>query len=186
MCENFGVGEVPEPTGVVGHDVGTASNVILLRDVTVAPLMEGIQTEEVRACGGSDGGAFIRPRKSDLIVGHHPQSVFANVPMLSDTVLVGDEGGQFEIRDRQRTLRVLEGDECLTNPFRNLVEPYTAFRFVCRKPNAAHPMSTCVAGTNVRRLGRYQFFAYASGACVQSVGYCPEVPSRWPYATCVV
>lgn len=72
MGEKGRIRQVPEATGIVGHDIGFARNVVMGGNIAKVALVKGIHTEQVGA--GRDGGsrAFMGPGQCGSVVGGHP------------------------------------------------------------------------------------------------------------------
>ena len=99
VSEELGIGEVPETTRVVGHNVGLFGNVVVSWHVTVSPLMQRVETEQIGPGGRGSGRPLVGPRQGGPVVGGHPQCAFRHVMGVGQHVLVGHQGRQFQVRN---------------------------------------------------------------------------------------
>ena len=98
---------MPQTTRIVGHDVHWPGDVMVARDIAVAPLMDRVETQEVRADSNGSRRSFVGPRNSGLVVAGNPNSALGDIAMLAQHVLVSDQPGKFEIGDGDGTIRVV-------------------------------------------------------------------------------
>ena len=68
VSEELGIGEVPETTRVVGHNVGLFGNVVVCRNVTVLPLMQCVDAEQIGAGGRGSRRPLVGPRQGGLVI----------------------------------------------------------------------------------------------------------------------
>jgi len=79
VCEEGVIRQVPEPTGVIGHGVQGARNVVVARMKAMSALEEGVEAEKVGAGGGRSGRAFGGPRDRCPVVAVEPNGSFVHM-----------------------------------------------------------------------------------------------------------
>lgn len=157
VCEQLRVGQMPQATGIVGHGVDGARDVICASNVTVGALVEGIEAQQVGAGGGRRGGALGGPRDGRLVVAGQPNGAFVDGAMLGEDVRMGDSGGEFQIRDGETAVRLLGGDQCPLDCRRESLAPNDrrCGGCYCIEPDAPHTVAACIARADIR--GRHGY-----------------------------
>ena len=169
-------------TGIVRHDVGCPGDVIMPGHVTMLSLVERIQAEEVSARGRGGRRAFVGPRERGTVVGGHPDRALGNGVLPGQDVLVGNEGRQLQIRDRNGTPGARGSDEGGLDVRGESLTPEeraSASAGVGCKPDAAHAAPTSIAGPKVRGATRDEF-RQARRALLQRMGDGAEIGSHVP------
>ena len=97
--EEGSVGEMKEAGGIVSHRVAGARFVVVARDVTVEPLVDCQESEEV--CGRCIRGraALPLPEEGSKVVGFGQEGAFPDVEVLGGHVQVDEATGKFQVRN---------------------------------------------------------------------------------------
>ena len=131
---------MPESAGIVGHHIGLPGDMVVCCHVSVLPLVERTVTQEVRSRRGRRSGTFCRPRQSGPVVRGNPHSAFADIGVGGEDIFVGNDGREFQVRDRNATAWVGGGDQRSLDLLRKLETPQEWVRedAGCVKPHATH------------------------------------------------
>ncbi len=111
MGEQIGIRDVPEPTGIIGHGVERARNIMMAGVVAVCALEERIKAEEVGAGGGSSRSPFGCPGEGGPVVAMDPERTLMHVATVSNDSLVCHGGGQFQVGDGNGTVTMCRSDQ---------------------------------------------------------------------------
>jgi len=97
--EKFGVGEVPQPGAIVGHGVQWARDVVVLRNVAVGALVEGLVSEKVGGWPFGAGGAFALPKDGRGVVVGRMDRMFGEIGVAREQLVVDHRAGKFQVAD---------------------------------------------------------------------------------------
>ena len=122
--------------------------------------------EQIRSGSGRGRRAFVRSRQGSAIVGRNPQGSFHDVMVGGKNVLVCDEGGQFQVGNRNRSVGISGCDHGILDGTRKGIPPYNrcmwSRRFV--KPYTTHSALTGVRRSDVVSIDGGDQFVYSCGS----------------------
>jgi hypothetical protein len=88
---------VPQAGAVVSHHIDRTGHVVMLGDIAVEALVQGLETQEVcsRTCPGV--GAFALPGDCRDVVVHIVDGVLPDVSSMGQDIVLGNSACQFEV-----------------------------------------------------------------------------------------
>ena len=97
VSKQLGVSQVPQARAVVSHDVGGARDVVVLGQVSVVPLVEGCQAQEIGSGASGGSGALTMPIQSGCVVREVVDGLLPDVSSLGQDIQLGNGAGQLQV-----------------------------------------------------------------------------------------
>ena len=111
MSKQLRVRKGPETGRIIRHGIGSASNMVVAKAVTMVALVKAGQSKEVGGGGTGGDGAFGGATNGGGVVVEDREGAFAGINRLSQNILVGDDASKFEITIGEVTTGIVIGNK---------------------------------------------------------------------------
>ena len=111
MGKQLRVRKGPETGRIICHGIGSASNMVVAKAVTMVALVKAGQSKEVGGRGTGGDGAFGGATNGGGVVVEDREGAFAGINRLSQNILVGHDASKFEITIGEVTTGIVIGNK---------------------------------------------------------------------------
>jgi hypothetical protein len=163
---------------VVSHSIGGAREIIIGWYISMPPLVQVLQTQELRGRSGTGHCALTLPEDCRRVVGEVVDGGFPSVHIGGQDIVLSDTGGQLQIAIGDGACGVIKGDETTLHlEWKGGAPQHGLDGSIGQrdKVNAAHSWPCGILGVKSRPNGRRDQLVYARRAFSEVRGEIYEV-----------